>query len=197
MSSAEITELLQADELDQPERIDRLMPLLYEELREIAHRHLKRERSDHTLNTTALVHEAYIRVADLEEMSWNDRVHFLATAARMMRRILIDYARKRNADKRGGGIEPETLDEERALLPADSPDDGLHPAELITLDAALENLADLDERQASVVELRYFGGLQLDEIATAVDVSMSTVKRDLRSARAWLARRLSEERDEQ
>jgi RNA polymerase sigma factor (TIGR02999 family) len=188
LNPSEVTRLLQADELNQPELIDRLVPLLYEELRTVAHRHLRGERSDHTLNTTALVHEAYLRVADLEEMSWNDRVHFLATAARMMRRILIDYARKRNAEKRGGGIESEPLEEDGQL--PEGRGDGLELADLISLDQALERLSELDRRQASVLELRYFGGLELQEIATAVDVSLATVKRDLAAARAWLAQRL-------
>lgn len=188
MKPSDVTRLLQAEELNQPELIDRLVPLLYEELRTVAHRHLRGERSDHTLNTTALVHEAYLRVADLEEMSWNDRVHFLATAARMMRRILIDYARKRNAEKRGAGVEPEPLEEDRQLPEGRS--DGLELADLISLDQVLERLNELDQRQASILELRYFGGLELQEIATAVDVSLATVKRDLAAARAWLAQRL-------
>lgn len=195
MASSEITNLFRPGQLSQSERVDQLVPLLYEELRRMAHRHLRGERADHTLNTTALVHEAYLRVAELEEMTWNDRVHFLATAARMMRRILVDYARKRNAEKRGGGVTPDTLHEERAV-PADDARGGLHPSDLITLDRALERLAELDERQATVLELRYFGGLQLEEIATAVGISLATVKRDLTAARAWLSHALRETSDE-
>lgn len=192
MSSTSVTQLLNADKLTQPDLIDRLIPLLYEELHRIAHLQLRGERPGHTLDTTALVHEAYLRVAELEAMSWNDRIHFLATAARMMRRILVDYARKRNAEKRGAGIEHEPLEEERAV-PVGGTGAGLHPADLITLDAALAELAELNARQSTVLELRYFGGLELEEIAMAVDVSLSTVKRDLKAARAWLARHLRDE----
>lgn len=187
---SDITQLLQAARREDSEVMDELMPLLYEPLRRIAHNRLRNERADHTLNTTDLVHEAYLKIVDIDRVEWQDRVHFLAVASRVMRRILVDYARKKKAQKRGGEESDVTFEEgydqgaERDPL-----DERLD--NVIMLDRALERLEELSPRQSKILELRYFGGMTLEETAAAVDVSLATVKRDLRSARAWLARELS------
>lgn len=159
---------------------DRLMGILYDELKGVAARQLRRERADHTLHATALVHEAYIKLVDNTRLPVQDRSHFLAIAARAMRQILIDHARRRSAGKRGGGWERTTLSSGHATLEFD-------PAELLALDAAME---ELEERQRKVVEYRFFGGLEETEIAEVLGVSERTVRRDWVKARAWLYRTL-------
>jgi len=159
--------------------LDRLMPLVHDELRRLARAHMRRERADHTLQATALAHEAYMRMVDLDRIDWRDRAHFFAVAAGVMRRILIDHARKRRAARRGGGA-PHVPLEEGLRLAADRPD------ELVDLDEALERLAALDTRQARIVELRFFGGLSVEEAAVVLGVSPRTVKREWAVARAWL-----------
>jgi RNA polymerase sigma factor (TIGR02999 family) len=167
--------------------LDRLVPIVYDELRRIAHGQLRRERAGHTLNTTALVHEAYLRLLNVQQVQWLDRAHFFATAARVMRRVLIDYARARQREKRGGGAVPVSLTD--ALdLPTAPPDD------LLELDEALTRLEALGERQYRVVECRCFGGLSVEETAAVLGVSAATVKRDWTFARAWLNRELGPSR---
>jgi RNA polymerase sigma factor (TIGR02999 family) len=161
---------------------ERLLPLVYHELKKIAAIHLRGERAAHTLQPTALVHEAYLRLVDLEQVDWRDRTHFFALASRLMRRILVDHARRRQAVKRSP---------DQDLPPAASEEAGLRIEELLALDAALDRLAALDERQVRVVELRYFAGLSVEETAQVLDVSPSSVKRDWVSARAWLHLQLS------
>lgn len=159
--------------------MDRLVPVVYEELRRIAQAHLRRERVGHTLSTTALVHEAYLKLIDIERVAWQDRAHFFAVAARQMRRILIDHARTRGRAKRGGDAVQVPLDA-AAELPA------LDDEALLMLDAALSKLEALNERQARVVECRCFVGLSVEETAEALGTSPTTVKRDWAFARAWL-----------
>lgn len=158
--------------------LDRLIALVYSDLREVAARQLRRERRGHTLHATALVHEAYVRLAGGDGLNVNDRAHFLAVAARAMRQVLVDHARRRNAAKRGGGWARTTLASGDAVLDVDA-------AELLALDQALEGL---EERQREVVELRFFGGMEEEEIATLLGVSSRTVRRDWVKARAWLYR---------
>lgn len=166
---------------------ERLLPLVYHELKKIAAIHLRGERAGHTLQPTALVHEAYLRLVDLEQVDWRDRTHFFALASRLMRRILVDHARRRQAVKRSPDqdLPPHAASEEA----------GLRIEELLALDAALDRLAALDERQVRVVELRYFAGLSVEETAQVLDVSPSSVKRDWVSARAWLHHQLSSRED--
>ena len=164
--------------------VDRLVPLVYDELRRIAHRRLLAEQTGHTLDTTALVHEAYLELAALDRLQFQSRAHFLAVAAQAMRRVLIDYAVRRGAQKRGGARRPVSLDE----VPLIADERG---EELLALDEALERLAGIDERQCRVVECRFFGGMSIEETAEALDTSPATVKRDWTLARAWLNRELS------
>lgn len=159
--------------------VDELLPLVYDELRRLARGYLRRERPGHTLQTTALVHEAYLRLVGQEEAHWESRVHFFALAAQVMRRILIDHARARQADKRGAGEFNLSLDE--AINLTDE-----RAAELVALDDALQTLASFDPEQAQLVELRYFGGLTIEETAAALEVGTATVIRQWRLARAWL-----------
>lgn len=163
---------------------DRLLPLVYGELQRLAHARLRHERDGHTLATVDLVHEAYLRLVDVTHVDWRDRAHFFAVAARVMRRLLVDWARARAAGKRGGGQAALSLD---ALAP-----DGVaappRPEELVALDEALSRLALRNARQARVVECRYFAGLSVEETAEVLDVSATTVKDDWRLARAWLYR---------
>lgn len=180
-ASDEITDLLQSVEAGSPGALDRLIPLVYEELRALASGYLRGERGDHTLQTTALVHEAYLRLVDQQRTTWRNRRHFFGIAALAMRRILVDAARRRGAAKRDLG-RPITLDEDL--------DAGRDDREILGVDEALEELARLDPRQARVVELRYFAGLTIEDTAEALDVSPATVKREWHTARAWLAREL-------
>lgn len=163
--------------------VDQLLPLVYDELRRIAHRQLRLERSDHTLSTTALVHEAYVRLVDQTRARFADRAHFFAVAARAMRRILVDYARKRQAAKRGGGQQPVTLDDAMSMT-------GDRADTLVAVDEALTRLALLDERLSRVVECRFFGGLTEEETATALRVTARTVRRDWVKAKGWLYQEL-------
>ena len=164
---------------------ERLMPLVYEELRRLARSYLARERSDHTLQATALVHEAYLRLTDESRLSWKDRAHFYGIAARLMRRILVDHARAHNAAKRGGLEQKLTLDEARDLpIQAD--------VDLVELNGALENFAHDYPRKSEVVELKFFGGLDAKEISEVLQVSEKTVLRDWSFAKLWLCRALTE-----
>jgi RNA polymerase sigma-70 factor, ECF subfamily len=165
--------------------MDDFLPLVYEELRRIAARELRRERPGHTLCTTALVHEAWLELAKLHRIQWQNRGHYLALAAQAMRRVLIDHAVARRAQKRGGGQPVEPLDDDAmAMVQA-------RAAELLDLDAALDRLAALDERQGRVVECRFYGGMSVEETAEALGVSPATVKREWVIARAWLNRELA------
>lgn len=163
--------------------VDSLLPLVYDELRGIARGQLRRERKDHTLNATALVHEAYLKLVDQRNVDWKNRAHFFAIAAQAMRRILINYAQQRRAQKRGGDMVATTFDDE--LVPRETKAD-----QLIDMDEALTRLKALSERQAAVVEYRFFGGLTHEEIAEVLGVSVPTVRRDWRLARAWLSNQL-------
>ena len=164
--------------------VERLMPLVYAELREIAERQFRRERAGHTLQPTAVVHEAYFRLVDQTRVTWKNRGHFFAIAAQAMRRILIDHARARKAEKRGGRDDRVTLD---VGIASPEPADDI---DLLALDEALVRLKELDEPQSRIVELRFFGGLSIEETAEAMETSPSSVKREFRSARAWLFREL-------
>lgn len=178
-----ITLLLREWSRGDADALNRLMPLLYAELRQLAHQRLRREPQNRMLNTTGLVHDAYIKLLDLRHAQFGDRSHFLAMASRVMRRLLVDQARARCAAKRGGGAEMVELDE--ALWMAEPQAEGL-----ANLDDALCRLEALDARRGRMVELRYFGGLSLDETAEALGVSVATVKRELRFVHAWLATEL-------
>ena len=164
--------------------LDRLMPLVYEELRGIARRHLGLEACPPTLQSTALVHEAYLRLIDQNRVQWRDRAHFFAVSARMIRRILLDHARARLAEKRGGRVQRLAL--------ADVPAPAQHPVDLIALDQALDALGQLDPAQAQVVELRFFAGLTIAETAEALGISTATVERDWITAKVWLLDRLDQ-----
>ena len=170
--------------------LDRLTPLVYDEIRRIAHRYVQREREGQTLQTTALVNEAYLRLAGSANITWQNRAHFYAVTAQVMRRILIDHARRRQYVKHGGETQRvafEVAVSEVGLMPQP------RAAELLALDEALDELARLDPRKSRVVELRYFGGLSLEETAKVLDVSLMTVRRDWRAAKAWLFRRMKDE----
>lgn len=180
----QITELLAAWGNGDRSALDRLIPLVYDELRRIAHRHLQGERAEHTLQTTALVNEVYLKLANERAMQWHGRGHFLAVAAQLMRNILVDYARTRNYAKRGGGAQPVALEE--ALTVADE-----RAAGLLALDDALQRLATFDERKSRVAVLRFFAGLSVEETAQVLEVAPVTVMRDWQFARAWLQRELS------
>ena len=183
-SRGEVTGLLVAWNQGDPQAVERLMPLVYAELREIAERQFRRERAGHTLQPTAVVHEAYFKLVDQTRVTWKNRGHFFAIAAQAMRRILIDHARAREADKRGGGGTQVALD---VGIASPEPASDL---DLLALDEALVRLKALDEPQARIVELRFFGGLSIEQTAEALEISASSVKRDFRSARAWLFREL-------
>lgn len=163
---------------------EKLIPLVYDELRSIASRYMRQERADHTLQTTALVHEAYIRLSGGQEMEWNSRAHFFGIAAQTMRRILIDYARKRSTDKKGGGWRRESLEEADVFI-------GEPSLDLIALNTALDQLSDIDPKMVRVVELRFFGGLSVEETAKVLSISTRTVKQDWRLAKAWLQQQMS------
>jgi RNA polymerase sigma factor (TIGR02999 family) len=183
-ASNEVTQLLVAwGNGDQAAR-DQLMPLVYAELHRLAHRHIKRERPGHTLQTSALVNEAFVRLVDQRDVHWQSRAHFFGIAAQMMRRILVDYARKRRFAKRGGNQLQVSLNEE--LVAANQ-----RSAEVVLLDDALTQLAEIDERKSKVVELKFFGGLSIEETAEALGVSPGTVMRDWTLAKAWLRRAMS------
>jgi RNA polymerase sigma-70 factor (ECF subfamily) len=182
----EVTLLLRAWREGDETALDALMPLVHDELRRIARRCLHAERANHSVQATELVNEAFLRLVDVQQVDWQNRTHFLAMSARLMRRVLVDLARLRGADKRGGGTVRVTFDE--AATGGVAPD-----ADVIRLDDALKALAALDERKSRVVELRFFGGLTADETAVALQVSSKTVLRDWEFARAWLQRELTRE----
>ncbi len=177
-----LTEWRQGDQA----ALNRLAPLVYDELRRIAHRYVQRERNGHTLGTTALVHEAYLRLAGQKKIEWQNRAHFFAVTARVMRHILIDHARRRHYAKHGGDMQPVSL-AEAGLMSRE------RARELVELDEALDELAKIDLRKSRVVELRYFGGLGLQETADVLQISLMTVRRDWRAAKAWLYRRMKAE----
>jgi RNA polymerase sigma factor (TIGR02999 family) len=178
-----ITQLLHEWSAGSEEALDVLMPLVHRELRLLARRHMGQERQGHTLQATALVSEAYLRLLELKQIQWEDREHFFAVAARLMRRILVDAARARDAQKRGLGVQPVSLDE------AESKEVNA-PSDLLFVDEALKRLQAFDARKAQVVELRVFMGLSVEEAALVLEVSTETVKRDWRLAKAWLKQEL-------
>ncbi len=182
-SSEEITQLLHAWAGGDAEALERLVPVVFRELRRIAHHYMSREGPGQTIQSTALVHEAYLRLLNYRDISWKDRAHFFAVAARQMRHILTDIARARQQAKRGAGARPVSLDTVAELSEEKS-------AELLALDEALEELEKIDERKARVVELRHFGGLSLEETAKVLKVTTRTVLRDWETARAWLYQQL-------
>jgi len=179
----DVSQLLRAWSDGDQSALERLTPIVYAELRRLAHRYMRGERSGHSLQTTALVNEAYIRLVDYKRMQWQDRAHFFAVSAQLMRRILVEHARRRNL-KRGGGVLHVSLDETAVVA-------GSRAADLVALDDALNALARLDPRKVQVVEMRFFGGLSVEETAEVLKVSSVTVRRDLRTARAWLYRELT------
>ena len=185
-SPQEVTELLIAWSDGDNGAYEKLMPLVYEELRRLAHRYMRRGREGHTLQTSALVNEAYLRLIDQKNVHWQNRSHFFAIAAQIMRRILVDYARSRRYGKRGGGAVQVSL-EERLIVSAN------RSAEVVALDDALKSLAKIDERKSQVVELRFFGGLSIEETAEVLGVSAATVMRDWTLAKAWLLREIGGE----
>jgi RNA polymerase sigma factor (TIGR02999 family) len=184
-SSQDVTQLLKAWSNGEQEALDQLIPLVYHELHRLAHRYMGRERDAHTLQSTALVHEAYERLVDLKEMSWQNRAHFFAVSAQVMRRILVDYARARRYKKRGGEWLQVPLNEAVALFRDRRTD-------IVALDDALRTLAGIDSRKSRVVEMRFFGGLSNKEVAELLHVSEETVLRDWRLAKVWLLKELSQ-----
>lgn len=180
-SPKEVTQLLLDWSNGNQAALDRLTPLVYEELHRLAHQHMSRERRDHTLQTSALVNEAYLRLIDQRNVHWQNRSHFFSIASRLMRRILVDHARAHTPAKRGGGALQVSLDE-AAFVSQE------RASELVALDDALTSLAAIDQRKCQVVELRFFGGMSVEETATALGVSPITIKRDWSTAKAWLHR---------
>lgn len=183
-ASHSVTQLLAQWNSGDRDALEKLMPLIYEELRKMARRYMRQQRPEHTLQTTALIHEAYLRMVKQPAKHFNNRAHFFGVAAQAMRHILVDYARSRQSAKRGGGGRPISLEE--AALVADE-----RAAELVAFDEALKELAKLSSRQSRVVELRYFGGLSVEETAAVLEVSPDTVMRDWTMAKIWLHRALS------
>ena len=181
---SDVTQLLDKAQNGDKESLDTLLPLIYDELRRVAANQLRAERENHTLQATALVHEAYLRLLEQQEVDWQNRAHFFSIAAEMMRRILVNYAIQRNAKKRGDGVTRISLDD------AISFSNGESDLDLVSLDAALKRLAEFDEIQARIVELRFFGGLTIEEVAEVLDISESTVKREWKMAKAWLKTQL-------
>jgi RNA polymerase sigma factor (TIGR02999 family) len=182
---SDITALLIAARHGDREALDRLMPLVYDSLRALARARVRRERPDHTLDSAALVHEAYLKLVRVEHVEWRDRAHFFAMACRLMRRVLLDHADRRGASKRGGGRARVALDSDVAAAPAVPADN------LVILHAALEQLEAVSPRACRAVECRHFAGLSIEEIAADLHVSPATVKRDLRFGQAWLARAMT------
>jgi RNA polymerase sigma-70 factor, ECF subfamily len=187
--SNEITELLLAWSGGDKKALDELMHVVYDELHRLAHRQLKKERQDHTLQTTALVNEAYLKLVDQKRVKWQNRSHFFALSSQLMRRILVDYARSRQYAKRGGGMPPMPLNEALIVAPE-------RAAEMIALDEALTELAKHDERKARIVELRFFAGMSIDETSELLGVSPSTVMKDWTLAKAWLQREMDRSNSE-
>jgi RNA polymerase sigma factor (TIGR02999 family) len=182
--SEDVTELLMEWRGGDQSALDRLLPLVYAELRKIARRCLHGERRDHTLQTTGLVHEAYLRLVQSNRVQWRDRAHFFALTAQLMRRVLVDEARKRAVNKRGGGMTRVALDD--VLVPVAEPS-----VDVLALDEALSRLSEVSPRKARVVEMRFFGGLTIEETAAVLGVSTDIVKREWRTAKLWLARALT------
>ncbi len=182
-SPQEFSLLLQAWSGGDESALDRLMPMVYDELHRLAHHYMLREEAGHTLQTTALVNEAYLRLVDANRVQWRDRVHFFAIAAKLMRQILVDFARKRSCQKRGGRVREVSLGKAALMGPDGSVD-------LIRLNDALTSLSELDPRKAKVVELRFFGGLSLEETAEVLEVTRMTVSRDWKMAKLWLLKEL-------
>jgi RNA polymerase sigma factor (TIGR02999 family) len=180
----QITQLLQRWRDGNREALDALLPLVYEELRRLAHRHLRNERTEHTLQSSALVHEAYLRLLGQDFPHWEGRTHFFAIAAQLMRQILVDYARRHRASKRGSGVCMLTLGDVDALPQRKDVD-------VVALNDALNSLAEIDPRQSHVVELRFFAGLSLEETSEVMGIGTATVQRDWTAARAWLHREIS------
>jgi RNA polymerase sigma factor (TIGR02999 family) len=183
-TQSQLTNLLDDWKRGDPSALEKLTPLIYDELRRIAHRYARHERNGHTLQTTALINEAYVRLAGNESPDWQNRQHFFAVTAQVMRHILIDHARRRRALKHGGHGQQVSLSEAEAMT-------NERAAELIALDEALAELAAFDPRKSEVVQLRYFGGLSLEETAEALGVSLMTVRRDWRAAKAWLYKKMT------
>jgi RNA polymerase sigma factor (TIGR02999 family) len=181
---SQITQLLQRWRDGNREALDALLPLVYEELRRLAHRHLRNERAEHTLQSSALVHEAYLRLVGQDFPQWEGRTHFFAIAAQLMRQILVDYARRHRASKRGSGVCMLTLDDVEPLPQRKDVD-------VVALNDALNSLAEIDPRQSHIVELRFFAGLSLEETSEAMGIGTATVQRDWTAARAWLHREIS------
>jgi RNA polymerase sigma factor (TIGR02999 family) len=182
---ANVTELLRATASGDRRQLDALMAAIYQDLRRLAVRHMQRERNDHTLQPTALVNEAYLKLIDQRSTDWKDRVHFFAVASRIIRRILVDHARERNALKRGGDRQRQSIEDAELLAVAPGVD-------VIALDEALEDLAAIDAAQARIVELRYFSGLTIEEVADLLSTSPRSVDRDWKCAKAWLYCRLAD-----
>jgi RNA polymerase sigma-70 factor (ECF subfamily) len=182
-SSLQVTQLLVAWGQGDPAALEKLVPLVHAELSRLAHHYMAGERTGHTLQTTALVNEAFLRLVDSSQVRWQNRAHFMAVSAQLMRRILVDFARSRNYLKRGAGAQQVTLDE--AMMISEAPD-----LDLVELDRALQQLATVDARKSQVVELRFFGGLTEEEAAEVLKVSPETVRRDLRLAKTWLLREM-------
>ena len=180
-SSHEVTELLVDWGRGNQAALDQLMPLVYAELHRLAHQYLNKERSGHTLQTSALVNEAFVKLVDQRDVHWQNRAHFYGIAAQLMRRILVDYARHRHSQKRGGEAQQVELDEAMILSPE-------RAAEVIALDGALKELAEIDARKSQIVELRFFGGLTIEVTAEVLAVSPGTVMHDWSLAKAWLRR---------
>jgi len=178
-----VTRLLRAWGQGEDAALEELLPLVHQELRRLARRYMFGERPGHTLQTTALVNEAYLRLVNSRQVNWQNRAHFFAISAQLMRRILVDYARTRGSQKRGGGVPKVTLDEE-LMAPQEKGHD------LVALDDALKALAHIDPRKCKVIELRFFGGLSVDETAEVLKISPDTILRDWRLAKAWLAREM-------
>jgi RNA polymerase sigma factor (TIGR02999 family) len=179
-NTRQITQMLKEWSEGRQDVLDKLMPLVYDELRRQASRYLRKERSNHTLQTTALIHEAYLKLIDQKNVEWQNRAHFYAIAAQAMRRILVDYARERHREKRGGVAENLPIEEAAFVVSNEK------SVDLVALDEALTRLAKFDARQARVVELRYFSGLSIDETAEVLGISNVTVRRDWNMAKAWL-----------
>ena len=182
----EITRILKSWSGGNRAAVDDLMPLVYEELHKVAAQYLRRQRPDHTLQPTALVNEAYMKLIDISDVNWQDRAHFFAFASQTMRHILVDHARLLGREKRGGDVQKLSLDE--ALDFSDEKE-----VDLLSLDEALQNLAEIDEQQSKIVELRFFGGLTVEETANVLHISSATVKREWRIAKAWLFKRMRDE----
>ncbi len=182
----EVTQLLQAWGEGDRDALDQLMPVVYDELHRLAQRYLRGERRDHSLQTTALVNEAFLKLVNVQNVQWQDRAHFFAISSRLIRQILVDRARRRGYQKRGGEKRRVELEESAVVDPG-------RDGDLMALDEALEALAEFDERKSKVVELRYFGGLSQEEAAAVLEVSPDTIRRDWRLAKAWLRKRLGEE----